>query len=146
MQKTLDKSKDPISQAVMHGALDFLVKMCQSLESKQESAKGLDPVCSLRLSDYWKNELGVTKRFLPIYSLKMLRTCYQLMEDGVLQGCKIRWTKWGTTLNGQLLTLPKSSLNTGNVYSLSDILEDGVPEKYFLSSEKTEKLIKQLKK
>lgn len=44
-----------------------------------------------------------------------------------------------------LSTLPKSSLKTEKEYILLDILEDQVPEKYFLSSDKVEQLIKNSK-
>ena len=96
------------------------------------------------LSDYFKKEVGTKKRFLKLYSLKTLKTCYQLMVDGDLPGCKLSWTKQGMTLNGQLSTLLKSSLRTGKESTLSDILEEQVPQKYFLSSEKAKKIVQEL--
>ncbi|XUO99576.1 hypothetical protein AGMB00912_01146 [Lactiplantibacillus argentoratensis] len=79
------------------------------------------------------------------YSLRTLKTYLVLTEGLTFSNFKLNWTKSGTMSNGQCLTQPKSSLSTGKEFSLSDILEDDVPEKYFLSSEKTEKLIIQIK-
>ena len=144
MEKIFNKSEDQISQTAMSGALASLAKMLVLAESKQDSSMVNDPACSLRLSDYFKKELGTKKRFLKLYSLKTLKTCYQLMVDGDLPGCKLSWTKQGMTLNGQLSTLPKSSLRTGKESTLSDILEEQVPQKYFLSSEKAKKIVQEL--
>lgn len=128
MQKTYNKSKDQISQTAMSGALDFLAKMLATQESRQDFSLVNDPACSLRLSDYFKKELGTRKRFLKFYSLKMLKTCYQLMADGDLPGCKLSWTKQGTTSNGQLLTLPKSSLKTERVYIIGHLRGSSSPK------------------
>ena len=86
---------------------------------------------------------GGRRRFLPISSWKMLKLSYPAIADGILQGSSLRWTKSGTMLNGAFSTLPKSSLSTGKEYILSDILEVQVPEKFFLSQEKVQKLLKQ---
>ena len=53
-----------------------------------------------------------------------------------------RWMNWGTTVNGKCLTARISvSHKTENECSLSDILEDEVDEKYFLSDEATKRLL-----
>ena len=124
MQKTYNKSKDQISQTAMSGASDFLAKMLATQESRQDSSTVNDPACSLRLSDYFKKELGTRKRFLKLYSLRTLKTCYQLMADGDLPGCKLSWTKQGTTSNGQLLTLPRSFLKTERVYIIGHLRKE----------------------
>lgn len=52
------------------------------------------------------------------------------------------WMSWGMTLNGKCLTARTlESPKIGNVCSLSDILEENVPEEYFLSEEKVSQLI-----
>ena len=53
----------------------------------------------------------------------------------------LRWTKAGTMQNGRLSTLPITSHKTEKEFSLSDILEGEVPQKYFLSKEQTEKIV-----
>ena len=76
-----------------------------------------------------------------IYSLRTLKTYLVLTEGLTFSNFKLSWMKSGMTWNGQFSTAPKSSLSTGNASSLSDILEDGVPSKYFLSSEVADKLL-----
>lgn len=51
------------------------------------------------------------------------------------------WTKSGMMQSGHFSTLPMSSLKTEKESSLSDILEDEVPEKYFLSEQTVKRLI-----
>ena len=52
------------------------------------------------------------------------------------------WTDWGMMWNGKFVTAKISeSHKTGNVCSLSDILEENVPETFFLSSEKMQNLM-----
>ncbi len=95
-------------------------------DCKKDSLKVVNPPCFLRLSDALKKGLKTRRRYLPIYSWKMLKLCYPAMEDGILQGCSLKWTKSGTMSNGELSTLPMSSLKTEKEYILSDILEGGV--------------------
>lgn len=53
-----------------------------------------------------------------------------------------RWKNWGTTSSGKCLTANISEYRkTANECSLSDILEEQVDEKYFLSGTVTKKLI-----
>ena len=47
----------------------------------------------------------------------------------------------GTMQSGRLSTLPITSRKTEKEFSLSDILEGEVPQKYFLSKEQTEKIV-----
>ncbi|CXF35756.1 methyl transferase [Streptococcus pneumoniae] len=52
------------------------------------------------------------------------------------------WMNWGTTWNGKCLTARISeSPKIGNECSLSDILEENVPEEFFLSAEKISQLV-----
>ena len=53
-----------------------------------------------------------------------------------------RWMNSGMMWNGKCLTAKISEYHkTGNVCSLSDILEENVDEKFFLSEEKTKNLV-----
>lgn len=57
------------------------------------------------------------------------------------------WQNWGIAWNGRYLTAKiLECLKTGSACSLSDILEREVEEKYFLSSEQTEKILANYKK
>ena len=52
----------------------------------------------------------------------------------------------GMMLNGNFVTVKTSEYHkTENGLSLSDILEEQVPEKYFLTQDKTDKLLAQMK-
>ena len=52
------------------------------------------------------------------------------------------WTDWGMMWNGKCLTAKiLECRKIGNVCSLSDILEDNVPETFFLSAEKVSQLV-----
>lgn len=68
-----------------------------------------------------------------------------LTEGLTSSSFKLNWMKSGMTSNGQFSILPKSFLNTGRGSSLLDILEDEVPEKYFLSDKKAVALLSQTK-
>ena len=132
-------------QQLTFGLLEAHVKTSVLLENKKGSLKVNNPACSLRLSDSLKNGLRTKKRYLPISSWKMLKLSYPAMEDGILQGSSLKWTKSGTMQNGQFLTLPMSSLRTEKEYILSDILEKQVPDQYFLSQDKAKLLLQQQK-
>jgi DNA (cytosine-5)-methyltransferase 1 len=54
-----------------------------------------------------------------------------------LELSSVRLMKWGMMQNGKCLTANISFHKTGNVSSLSDILEENVPDKYFLSETMT---------
>ena len=64
------------------------------------------------------------------------------MEDGISPDFSLSWTKTGTMQNGKFSTQNISeSHKTENVVWLSDILEEEVDQKYFLSKEQTERII-----
>ena len=80
-------------------------------------------------------------------SLKMLRISYPFMEDGTLRPFSIRWPHSATISNTDCLIHASTAFRkTGNASTLSliDILEPRVDEKYFLSAEQTQRLLKKL--
>ena len=75
-------------------------------------------------------------------SMKTLRECFQAAEDLTTLPYSLKWMSWGMTLNGSFSTARIGAYpRTGNVSILLDILEDAVPEKYFLSREKMEQIV-----
>ena len=70
-----------------------------------------------------------------------LKTYLALMGERTSLSFSLRWTKSGTMQNGKLSIQPISSHRTEKEFSLSDILEGEVPQKYFLSKEQTEKIV-----
>ena len=68
------------------------------------------------------------------YSMKMLKECFQAIEDGTLPSFSLKWTSWGSIVNGSCLTQKISEFRkTENESTLSDVLVTGpVDQKYFL--------------
>jgi DNA (cytosine-5)-methyltransferase 1 len=120
------------------GASDFLVKTSQSQESKPDFKETVQACFSelCTLSDSSKKINPLT------FSLRTLKICLVLMEDGISPDCSLKWSSGGMMQNGRCST-PKISEchKTGKDVSLSDILEGEVPQKYFLSKEQTEKIV-----
>ena len=75
------------------------------------------------------------------YFSKMSKVYSTTTTEKPLEPSSVAWMKWGMTVNGNSITANIMSHKTGNVSTLSDILEDNVPDKYFLSEESTVKLI-----
>lgn len=77
-------------------------------------------------------------------SLKMLKICIQLIEAGTLPPFSLRWPKSATISSLDYLiqnSLAFRKTENESSLSLADILEENVPEKYFLSKEQMEKVL-----
>ena len=95
-----------------------------------------EALSSLKLPDWLK------PGDLRICCLKMFPACSRMTRGGRLLSSSPRWMTWGIMSNGLCLTAPIStSPSHGNGCSLSAILIPDAPEKYFLSSEQTQKLL-----
>lgn len=80
-----------------------------------------------------------------ILSLRMLSIFCQAREAGILPPFCLTYGKRGMTLNGSVSTVRTSaSPSTESGCTLLDILEESVDEKYFLSAEQTQRLLKKL--
>ena len=75
----------------------------------------------------------------------MLRESFPLAEAGILPLFYVNWPHWGMVLNTHLL-IPKTTEcpKTESACILSEILQDEVPEKYFLSEDQAQKLLNRL--
>jgi len=105
----------------------FLARLSQWLE-KEEGLKILEGLCSLKLL------VSPNKSNHAFYYLKTLKGYYHTTKAKHLELSSTRWMNWGMTANGKCLTAKISvSPKTGNGCSLSDILEEQVDQKYFLS-------------
>ena len=113
---------------------DFLVKHSVLLE---EGKAFMIPEehCFSRLQELLKiNDLH-------IYSLKTLRGYSITMKGKLLPQSYERWMNWGIIVNGWYLTANFLECHkTGNVCSLSDVLEKKVDKKYFLSGKSLDRL------
>jgi len=79
------------------------------------------------------------------YSLKTSRGYYLTTKDEHFIPSSPRLMNWGTTVNGKCLTARiTESHKTGSECSLSDILEEQVDQKYFLSEKAQIKILSSL--
>lgn len=116
-------------------AEDFRAKL-ESLRELDEDSKILEELSSLKLH-------GLQVFSNPsIFSLKTSKDSSTTMEETPSKQSSERLMNWGMMRNGKFVTAKISeSHKTGNVCSLSDILEENVPETFFLSSEKMQNLM-----
>ena len=72
---------------------------------------------------------------LQLFSLKMFPVCYRMVRGKLTSRSSARFRNWGIVLNGLCITAQASEFrNPVSECTLSDILEQNVPEKYFLSN------------
>ena len=110
-----------------------------ALQENEQDWTETDQALYEKFLDSWKNKKKKTD--LNGLSMKMLRECFLQTEDLTIYQSSLKWTDLGTISNGRISTQNGSSLKTGSAYTLSDILEDSVPQKYFLSWEQMEKIV-----
>ena len=138
-QMTLGEFMPEIFQTQTVGASDSLVRTSQSQESSldllETARHSFSELCTFLDSSKKKRD--------PLtYSLRTLKICLVLMEDGISPDFSLKWIGGGTMRSGVFSTVNTSeSHKTGNDVLLSDILEVEVPQKYFLSKEQTERIV-----
>ena len=110
-----------------------------SLSLSQEQEKDLttqEERCFLRLLEL------LPLKNLSISSSKMFPVCLTMTQAKHLKQSSIRWMSWGMMCAGRYLTAKISEFPSHEIEcSLSDILEDNVSEKYYLSRKQAEKLL-----
>ena len=75
----------------------------------------------------------------------MLEDFSAVMAGGTFLNISVSWPKLGMMQNGRFSTLSASEFpKTGREYTLSDILEAEVDEKYYLSAQKAVELLSRL--
>ena len=114
---------------------DFPVSPSQSLEQEKDLTIQ-EERCFSRLLEL------LPLKNLSISSSKMFPDCLTMTQAGHLKQSSVRWLSWGIMYAGRYLTAKISEYpNHENECILSDILEDNVPEKYYLSRKQAEKLL-----
>ena len=138
-QMTLEQWMPDVSPTQTVGVLDSPVRT-SALQENNSDLLGTAQACFSELCTWLDNS---KKKKNPLTcSLRTLRICFLLMEDGISPDFSLSWTKTGTMRNGKFSTQNISeSRKTENVVLLSDILEEEVDQKYFLSKEQTERII-----
>ncbi len=130
MQMTLEEYAPKIFRQQIVGRSEHHVRTFLLPENGQDWTE-TDQALYAKFLDSWKNKKGKTD--LNGLSMKMLRECFLATEDSTICQSSLKWTGLGTISNGRILTQNGSFHKTGSAYTLSDILEDTVDEKYFLS-------------
>lgn len=139
MQMTFEECMPETFQKPTAGASDSLARTYPLQESKPDFKETVQACFSelCTLSDNSKKKINPLT-----FSLRTLKICLVLMEDGISPDCSLKWSSVGMMQNGRCSTLKISECHkTGKDVLLSDILEGEVPQKYFLSKEQTEKIV-----
>ena len=125
--KILEQYKQEKYQTMNYLPQDFHVKVSQWLENVGDLMTP-EELFSLKLQGYLKIKTQ------NISFLKMLKDCYLMTTEALSRPLSPRLMNWGMTSNGKCLTAKISeSPKIGKECSLSDILEEQVDQKYFLS-------------
>ena len=83
---------------------------------------------------------------LHCYSSKTFKASLAMTEEELSRSSFNRWMNWGTGSSGKFLTANISGFpRIGNECSLSDILEEEVPDQYFLSEKFIKTILRELK-
>ena len=129
-------------QKQISGVREALVKMCLS--------QGNEPAYTVSEVDSFLHLLNSSKakkkKINPNgFSLKMLRDFYQVVGDEIISTISLSWMNQGTTLNGKCSTQKITEYHKiENASILSDILEEKVDDKYYLSAEKAVAILSNL--
>ena len=137
-QKQLDLGQSKVSnqknsQESTYVLLDSLARTSHLLENEKE-LEAQEVVSSLK-------QQGLSMFVNPsILSLKMSKVFSQVTTGNVLRRACKRLPTLGMMVNGNYLILGGGSPKIESGYTLSDILEENVDQKYFLSEKAMEKL------
>src|SRR5574344_863563 len=135
IMKTSDKLILQQCRTLKSSVVDFLVNLFQ-LQEKDEDLTTQEALCFLKSHGFSK-----TKNPNILYS-KMLKGYLTTTVEELLQLSLKFSPTLGIKCNGRFLILSSSAfLKTGNVCTLSDVLETNVLEKYFLSQEAIQRII-----
>jgi len=138
-QQTLLKSQQKTSQTTISSAEVFPANLLAWLE-KEEDLTTPEALSFL-------TSLGFLRKKDPdIFYSKMLKVCLVMTKEKLSRLCLGFSPTLGMECNGRYLIVKTSEFpKTESGSSLSDILEDKVDQKYFLSSDKTKQLLKSLR-
>ena len=114
---------------------DFLAKASQSQEQEKDLTIQ-EERCFLKLQEL------LPLKNLSISSSKMFPVCLTTTQAKHLKQSSIHWMNWGMMYVGRYLTAKISEYRNHEIKcTLSDIIEDNAPAKYYLSRKQAEKLL-----
>lgn len=114
---------------------DFPVSPSQSQEQEKDLTIQ-EERCFLKLLEL------LPLKNLSISSSKMFPDCLTMTQAGHLKQSSVHWMSWGMMCAGRYSTAKISEFRSHEIEcSLSDILEDYVSERYYLSRKQAEKLL-----
>ena len=128
----------PIFQEQTAGLSEHPVKIFQSQEKEQGSQETEAALCERFLESWKKQKKKIDPHGL---SMKTLKECCLLAEDSTSCQSSLKWTDLGTMQNGKLSIQDGSFHKIGSAYTLLDVIEEEVDDKYFLSREMAEKIV-----
>lgn len=139
-QKMLEESKQKEFLDLISYVQDFLVKHSQLLEEGE--------VSRIPEARYFLKLLELLKiKDLSLFSLRTLKGYSITMEGKLLPQSYERWMNWGMIVNGWCLTASFSEYpRTEKESLLSEILEDKVEKKFYLTKEQHRKVIERIEK
>ena len=117
----------------------FHAKVSQLLENGSDLQTIQEELSSLRLPE------SLRRNGLHIFSWKMSPVCYRMTAAGRLLPSSPRLLSWGMISNGVCITAQISeSRSSEGGCTLSQVLEDEVPDGYFLSPAAMRKILSNL--
>src|SRR3712207_5143425 len=134
LEKSQTKTVDNLEVKWTPSEWDYLAKHFHS-QADDWDLKILGELCSLRLLERPNRSNHV------FYSWKTSKAYSVTTRERHFEQSSPHWMSWGMMSNGRCLTVKISKFpKTERGSLLSDILEDSVPDSYFLSEEKTTQL------
>ena len=128
----------PMFQEPIVGRSEHLAKTSH-LQGDEQGLTVREVALYERFLGFWKNS---KKKINPhgLY-MKTLRECCLATEDLTSSQSSLKWTDWGTMQNGKLSIQNGMFHKIGSEYTLLDIIEEEVDDKYFLSREQAAKIV-----
>lgn len=137
-QEMFEQLTLPIFQESTAGLLERRAKIFQSQAGEQDLTEK-EVALYEKFLESWKSS---KKKIDPHgLSTKTLRECFLVTEDLTSYQSSLKWTDSGTISSGKISTRDGSFHKIGSEYTLLDIIEEEVENKYFLSREQAAKIV-----
>ena len=137
-QEMFEQLTLPIFQEPTAGLSEHHAKIFQSQVGEQDLTEK-EAALYEKFLESWKS----SKKKIKTHGLstKTLRECFLVTEDLTFYQSSLKWTDSGTISSGKISTRDGSFHKIGSAYTLLDVIEEEVDDKYFLSREMAEKIV-----